>query len=137
MRGSISEEGVLRKLLEHMNSQVPSKRIMLSDLLVMSEPRYTGRDGTDYAVSREEIELIRDSIRSLGISDIKLPILIFADSSQEQSAWRIEGENECALVLHLLGKDNRERKERIFLYAPHIAALRRKVPTATVCMLVP
>jgi len=137
MRGSISEEGVLRKLLEHMNSQVPSRRVRLSDLLAMPEPHYIGRDGAEYVISNEELELIKDSIVSLGMSDIKLPIVIIADSSQEQSAWRVEGESECALVLHLLERDNQERKERILLYAPHMAALRRKIPTATVCMLVP
>jgi uncharacterized protein (UPF0216 family) len=137
MRGSISEEGVLRKLLEHMNSQVPSKRMKLSDLLAMADPRYIGRDGAEYMVSREELELVKDSLAFLQIGDIRLPIVLIADSSQEQSVWRIEGESECALVQHLLGKSDKERKERIFLYPPHIAVLRRKLPTTTVCMLVP
>ena len=133
----ISEEGVLRRLLEHVNSQVPSKRMRLSELLVMSEPHYIGRDGSEYAISKEELKLTKDSLDLLGINDIKLPIVIMADSSHEQSAWRVEGETECALVLHLLGKGNPERKERIFLYAPHMATLRRAVPTVTVCMIVP
>lgn len=137
MKGSISEEGVLRKLLEHMNSQVPSKRMRLSELLAMPEPHYVGRDGSEYAISKEELRLTKDSLDLLGIEDIKLPIVIIADSSQDQSAWRVEGETECALILHLLGKSNPERKDRIFLYAPHIATLRRMVPTVTVCMLVP
>jgi uncharacterized protein (UPF0216 family) len=137
MTGSISEEGVLRKLLQHMNSQVPSKRMRLSELLAMPEPHYVGRDGSEYAISKEELKLIKEALDLLGIDDIRLPIVIMADSSHERSAWRVEGENECALVLHLLGKSGPETKSRIFLYAPHIAALRRKVPTATVCMLVP
>jgi len=137
MKGAISEEGVLKKLLEHMNCQIPSKRIRLSELLVMSEPHYFGRDGVEYVISREELRMMKDSIDIIGVSDIKLPIVIMADSSHEQSAWKVEGEAECALVLHLLAKDNSDRKERVFLYAPHMAILRRKLPTATVCMLVP
>jgi len=137
MTGPISEEGVLRKLLQHMNSQVPSKRMRLSELLAMSEPHYVGRDGGEYAVSKEELKLIKEALGLLGVDDIRLPIVIMADSSHEQSAWRVEGENECALVLHLLGKSGPETKSKIFLYAPHVATLRRKVPTATVCMLVP
>jgi uncharacterized protein (UPF0216 family) len=137
MTGSISEEGVLRKLLQHMNSQVPSKRMRLGELLAMPEPHYVGRDGGEYAISKEELKLIKEALDLLGVDDIKLPIVIMADSSHEQSAWRVEGENECALVLLLLGKSGPETKSRIFLYAPHVAALRRKVPTATVCMLVP
>jgi len=137
MTGSISEEGVLRKLLQHMNSQVPSKRLRLSELLAMPEPHYVGRDGSEYAISKEELKLIKESLDLLGIDDIRLPIVIMADSSHEQSAWRIEGEVECTLVLHLLGKSGPELRSRVFLYAPHVADLRRKVPTASVCMLLP
>ena len=137
MTGSISEESALRKLLQHMNSQVPSKRMRLSELLAMSEPHYVGRDGGEYAVSKEELKLIKEALDLLGIDDIRLPIVIMADSSHEQSAWRVEGEIECTLVLHLLGKSCSEIRSRVFLYAPHVAALRRKVPTASVCMLLP
>lgn len=137
MNGSVSEDAVLRKLLEHMNRQCPSRQRRLSELLQMPEPAYVGRDGREYAISKEELILMKNSLDILGISDIRLPILIAADSSHEQSVWRVEGEAECALVLHLLEKESTERKEKIFLYAPHMAALRRRVPTATVCILMP
>jgi uncharacterized protein (UPF0216 family) len=137
MVGSVSEEGVLKKLLQHMNSQVPSRRLRLTELLSMQDPHYVGRDGVEYAISKQEIGLIKDSLALLGISDIKLPILLMADSSNEQPAWKVEGEIECALVLHLLSKDSPETKDKIFLYAPHVATLRRLVPTATVCMFMP
>ena len=137
MTGPISEEGVMRKLLQHMNSQVPPRRISLSELLKMSEPHYVGRDGCEYTISTEELALIRGVTAKLGISDVKLPILLMADSSEGQSMWRVEGRSECALVLELLDKPNEEAKDRIFLYAPHVAQLRRKVPTATVCAFLP
>ena len=137
MVASVSEEGVLRKLLQHMNSQVPSRRIRLSELLLAAEPHYVGRDESEYAISKQEIGLIKESLSLLRIGDISLPILLMADPGNEQSAWKVEGETECALVLHLLSKDSPEMKDKIFLYAPHVATLRRLLPTATVCIFLP
>ena len=137
MTGPISDESVLRRLLQHMNSQAPSRRLTLSELLKMSDPHYVGRDGNEYVISVEELKSIRNRLDALGISDIKLPIVLMADSSLEQSSWRVEGESECALVLHILGRDSSNDKARTFLYAPHVAALRRLLPTATVCLMMP
>lgn len=137
MTGSISGEGTLKKLLQHMNNQVPSRRPKLSELLAMAEPHYVGRDGAEYLVSKEELRSVRAALDHLGIGDIRLPLILMADSSQQQSSWRVEGEVECALVLHLLGKANPERKDRVFLYVPLVAELRRIVPTTTVCMFMP
>jgi len=137
MTGPISEEGVLRKLLQHLNAQAPSKRPTLSELEAMSEPVYIGRDGKEYIISREELRTVRGALDLLGIRDLKLPIVVLADSSFEQSSWRVEGELECALVLRLLGKINQDSSDRVFLYAPHVAALRRLLPTSTVILLMP
>jgi len=137
MSGPISDDGVLRKLLQHMNSQVPPKRMSLSELLRMSDPHYVGRDGCEYLISKDELALIKDTMAELGISDVKLPILLIADTGNEQSSWRVDGETECALVLRLLDKTGGGTKDRLFLYAPHIVCLRRKVPTATVCAFLP
>ncbi len=137
MTGPISDEGVLRKLLQHLNAQAPFKRATLSELEAMSEPLYIGRDGKEYAISREELRTIRGALDLLGIRDIRIPIVVMADSSFEQSSWRIEGAAECALVLRLLGRINQDSSDRVFLYAPHVATLRRLLPTTTVVLLMP
>ena len=137
MSGPISEEGVLRRLLQQMNRQAPSQRIRVSELLRMSEPGYVGKDGEEYFFSVDELRVIKESLDVLGYRDIRLPIVLMADSSQEQSVWRVEGEVECALVCNLIDKESRTRTDRLFLYAPHVSMLRRKVPTCTVCLFMP
>ena len=137
MSGPISEEGVLRRLLQQMNRQAPSKRYRVSELLTMPEPCYIGKDGHDYSFSVVELRIIKDALDSLGLNDVRLPIVMLADSSHEQSVWRVEGETECALVSHLIGKELKEKTDKIFLYAPHVAILRRRVPTCTVCLFIP
>jgi uncharacterized protein (UPF0216 family) len=69
--------------------------------------------------------------------DVKLPILVTAESSQEQSTWKVEGEAECAVVSYALERERVEQRDRIFLYAPHLMALRKKLPSATVCIFMP
>jgi len=137
MSGPISEEGVLRKLLQQMNRQAPSKRFRVSELLKMSEPSYVGKDGHNYSFSVDELRIVKDSLDSLGLDDVRLPIVLLADSSHEHSVWRVEGEIECALVCQLIGREFKEKRDRLFLYAPHVAMLRRRVPTCTVCLFMP
>jgi len=137
MTSSIGEEGVLRKLLQQMNSQAPLKRRKLSELIEMKEPFYEARDGRRYDLAAEELTLIKSTLRDLGMDDIKLPIVIMADSGHEQSSWKVEGEPECALVSRLIGKAVGTRTDELFLYAPHLAVLRRKLPTVTVCIFLP
>ncbi len=133
----VSDERVLRKLLEHMNAQVPSKRIWLSELEQMAEPCYKSKDGREYAIDRSELATVREALRFLGMSDVKLPIVMFADSSYEVSTWRVEGREEVAVVSRIIDKPAMSDSEKVFLHGPHIAALRRKLPTATICVYVP
>ena len=137
MAGGVADEGVLRKLLQQMNSQVPSKRPRLTELVSMPDPHYEGRDGCRYVVDRRELELIGNALRSRDLLDVKLPIILMADTSHEQSTWRVEGEEECAVVSELLKRNDGDTRTRLFLYAPHIAELRRKLPTTIVCMFIP
>jgi len=105
--------------------------------LEMSEPSYQGRDGQRYSIAKDELRLISDIAAELGLLEIRLPIVLMADASHEQSVWRVEGQAECAVVSRVIGRAGTEGRERMFLYAPHVAALRRRLPTATACVFVP
>jgi len=134
MTGSISEEEVLKRLLQQMNAHVPSRRRRLSELVEMQEPHYDGRDGQQYLISKDELLLIRAALAKAGLRDVKIPIVLMADPGHEQSTWRVEGEEECAVISGVLGREVTGGKERMFLYGPHMADLRRKLPTTTICM---
>jgi len=133
MASGLSNERVLRKLLEQMNSAIPARRIWLSELLEMDSPSYKDRDGREYALDRSELLLIRDLLSEYGLKDVKIPILLFSDTSQEQSAWRVEGSEECSVIARLL---NREVRDPMYLYLAHMSVIRRKLATTTVSVFV-
>ncbi|HEX9908575.1 MAG TPA: DUF61 family protein [Thermoplasmata archaeon] len=137
MSGGISDESTIGRLLQHMNSQIPSKRDKLSNLLRSQEPHYFGRNGARYEISRDELTTIERLLKQAGHRDIRLPIILFADASQSQSVWRVEGEEECAVVLQVLDREAAESRTTLFLYAPHLSLIRRTLPTTTACMFVP
>ena len=68
---------------------------------------------------------------------MKIPIVLIADPGHPQSTWRVEGEDECAVISRVLGREGNEHKDKMFLYGPHMAELRRKLPTTTTCMFLP
>lgn len=137
MSEGIGDESVLRRLIQQMNSQMPSRRLSLRALLAMPEPAYEGRDGARYAISVEELKLVSSIASELGLFDVRLPIVLMADASHDQSVWRVEGPAECAIISRIIGREMVGSKDRIFLYAPHMAVLRRRLPTATACAFVP
>jgi uncharacterized protein (UPF0216 family) len=137
MSAGISDEGVLKRLLQHMNSMTPSRRLSLRELASSREPRYTGRDGREYAMSRDELDRITEALRRRGLYDVRLPILVMAEASHEQPVWKVEGEEECAVVSEVLGRQEEESRSKMHLYAPHMAQLRRELPTTTVCLYMP
>jgi len=109
----------------------------LRELVSSNDPNYTGKDGREYTMSREELEKIARALRKRGLFDLKLPIIVMADAGHEQSVWRVEGEEECAVVAEVLGRDEQEGRSRMYLYGPHMAKLRRELPTTTVCLYIP
>ncbi|OGS41903.1 MAG: hypothetical protein A3K67_02145 [Euryarchaeota archaeon RBG_16_62_10] len=137
MSGGISEEGVLRKLVQQMNSRIPSRRCWLSELLTSEEPHYLGKDGSRFELDEQELRAVAKALAEIGERDVKLPILLIGDASQSKSVWRVEGNIECALLSHILGRQLGSDRERMFLYAPHLMTLRRKLPTTTACIFLP
>ncbi len=124
-------------MIQQMNAGLPAKRMLLSELLEMSEPHYVGGDGREYVLERKELETIRGILDKKGLRDVKLPIILIADASMEQSTWRVEGETECEVMMDVIGRNPPHPKERLFLYAAHLSVIRRRLPTTTVLMFLP
>lgn len=138
--GAVSEIGnerVLGKLVQQMNSSLPRKKRLLSELLRTPDPHYEGRDGREYVLQKGELKLLRAVLDARGLRAVELPIVLLTDTSLENSAWRVEGESECEAILAILGRDNATRKDKLFLYPAHLSIVRRKLPTTTVPMFIP
>jgi len=136
MSGGIENERVFQRLISQMNVSSPRKRIWLSELLKNDRPHYEGRDGRKYHIDKSELLLIRETLDRLGILDIKIPIVLFADPSADQPAWRIEAEDDSRVISEMI-EHRFVREGRLTLYAAHMSILRRKLPTTTVCVFLP
>lgn len=119
-----------------MNLSSPRKRVWLSELMKLERPYYEGRDGRRYHIDKSELLLIRETSERLGIFDIKIPIVLFADHSADQPAWRIEAEDDSKVISEII-EHRFVRDGRLTLYAAHMSILRRKLPTTTVCVFLP
>lgn len=131
----ISDERVLRKLLTMMNSHIPSRRIALSELVGVSEPMIRSKTGSSYSLDPKELDLLHRTWKELGfVQELKIPIILMADSSRSCSSWRIDGKVDCAVIARLLGREWDSERDQMFLYAPHVSVIRKKLPTTTMCM---
>lgn len=136
MERGIENERVLQKLISQMNISSPRRRARLSELLQLERPYYEGRDGRKYHFDKAELLLIREAMKRLDIFDVRLPIVLLADSTTDHPAWRIESEDESRIVSEII--DHRfVRDGRLTLYAAHMSVLRKKLPTTTICIFVP
>lgn len=133
----ISNENVLRKLVQQMNKEAPARRLSVAELQKMDDPHYTDKDGHKYSISKQELALVKEGLRWHQVGDVRLPILLFAESSHERSTWRVEGKAECAVICYVLGRGLPEDRDKMFLYAPHVSSVRKKLPTATALMYLP
>ncbi len=133
----IANDKVLGLLVQQLNSGLPRKRRLLSDLLKMPDPHYEGRDERRYVLDRRELELLREVVEDQGLRELEVPIVLMTDTSQEQSAWRVEDETECAVMMQILGRKMVRPTDRLVLYAAHLSVVRRKLPTTTVPMFIP
>ena len=136
MDRGIENERVLQKLISQMNISSPRRRVWLSELLKSDKPYYDGRDGGRYHVDRAELLQIREVAKRLGIIDVRIPIILFADTSSDYPAWRIDAKDESRIVSEMI--DHRfVRDGKLTLYAAHMTRLRKKLPTTTVCIFLP
>lgn len=136
MDRGIENERVLQKLISQMNISSPRRRAWLSELLKSDKPCYDGRDGKRYYIDRVELLQIREVADRLGIFDVRIPIILFGDASDDYPVWRIDAEDESRIVSEMI--DHRfVRDGKLTLYAAHLARLRRKLPTSTICIFLP
>ena len=118
-----------------MNRHVPARRPTLGQLLEMEEPHYTGKDGNQYLIRKEEIELIASLLDPWDRDRIKLPIVVMTDTS-EGGAWKVLGKLEVAVVSKIVGR-RPEFEDRMRLFHPHMVELSNRLPTATTTMFSP
>jgi len=129
-------ENVLRKLITSLNQHFPKSRMPLYDALRSERPVYTGKDGKEYSMSKEELVRISQTLPESRWHFLKVPIIIRGDSSGEASGWIVSGKDECVVLASISRKNLPAEKEacEMKIYMPHLMDIRRALPTTTVVM---
>lgn len=122
--------------MESLNQHLPTQRRRLSELLEMAEPQVEGRGGVAYHLDAEELREIAGWLTEGQRALLRLPILLIAETAAEQSAWRVSGRLESLVVANAIGRPPPDGDE-LRLYAPHLAELRRRLPTTTTALYLP
>ncbi len=128
--GRAMDKNLLVKTIQTMNQHLPSKRMSLTDLLIMEKPGIKGKDNTFFIMDRVELDLISQSLPRFMWSRLRLPMLIEMSPDFGSGGARVQGEAECEATSKILGKARPQGKQMI-IYLPEVRELRRKLPTTT------
>ncbi|MFP4545757.1 MAG: DUF61 family protein [Methanomassiliicoccales archaeon] len=126
----------LQNLLRSMNRHLPAKRPSLEELLEEEEPVYRGKDGVEYRVGREELEMLASHLDWRYRRKLKIPIFISTDTSYPGGAWKVMGKAETAAISSIIGREP-EFEDQLRLFFPHLSSLRDLLPTTTMVMYMP
>jgi uncharacterized protein len=130
------EDSQFRKMMEIVNRHLPSKRRPLDELLKEKETDYEAKDGNRYRIKKGELEYLATLVDGSEMHKLRLPIIIMTDTSGQTGAWKVMGQLEVKVVSQVIDREP-EFQEEMRIFHPHMAILRRKLPTATTCMYSP
>lgn len=126
----ITSERVLAKVVRALNRHLPAKRKSLLALLNEDKPRVKGKDGSTHRFKKEELNKIAAMIPEEMHRLLRLPVYIEMTPDYGRGSAVIRGFPPCEFVQ--LALDMRyERTDKLIIYRPDVAILRRKFPTTT------
>jgi len=128
--GDVFNERTMQRLFTNMNNHVPTSRRSLETLLRDEDPVYTGKDGTIYHLNKNELLLLSSLLEEEERPRLKLPILIFTDTSYGDGYWKIMGKAEVKAISKLIGREP-EKEDEMRLFYPYYKDVRDKLPTTT------
>ncbi len=121
-------ERIIKLELGMLNAHIPEKRMTLKEALSSDKPAVLTKGGGVHAFKREELQLLSRMLPEGDWEGLQLPIFIYFEPSLGRGAAKIMGKVESAVAAQILGK---KAEDEMIVYRPEVAAIRRKLPTAT------
>ena len=121
----------LRGELRVLNAHLPCEQKTLSDLLGEEYPNVVCNDGSTHLFKRKELEYLASMIDTDEQEALLLPILIEVNPGQGEMAIICRGEVEEKVISTILDMPVTPKQERIMLYKPQLARLRKPLKTTT------
>jgi len=121
----------LRGELRVLNAHLPCEQKPLSDLLGKEYPSVVCNDGSTHLFKRKELEYLASLIDTDEQEALLLPMLIEVSSGQGEMAIICRGEVEEKVISRILDMPVTTKQERIMIYKPQLALLRKPLKTTT------
>ncbi len=124
-------EDLLRREISRVNMHLPSRRLTLSELLEMGEPRVFLRDGSEHYFKRSELEYLRSLLDETEIETLRLPIILEI-STLYRGYFRVRGRIAVKVMDIILGEYDVLEERSEALYPRYVLPkIRKKLPTTT------
>lgn len=121
----------LRGELRVLNAHLPCEQKTLSDLLGEEYPNVVCSDGSTHLFKRKELEYLASMIDTDEQEALLLPILIEVNPGQGEMAIICRGEVEEKVISEILDMPVTPKQERIMIYKPQLALIRKPLKTTT------
>jgi uncharacterized protein (UPF0216 family) len=119
----------LKSELRVVNAHLPCKQKPLSDLLAEEYPHILCHDGSTHLFSGKELRYLAGLLDADEQKELLLPILI--EVSEGEMAVRCPGVVEGKVISKILDMPVTRRQDRVVIYKPQLAILRKLLRTTT------
>ncbi len=127
----------LRGELRVLNAHLPCEQKLLSDLLGEEYPNVVCNDGSTHLFKRKELEYLASMLDTDEQEALLLPMLIEVNPGQGEMAIICRGKAEEKVISKILDMPVTIRQERIMLYKPQLALIRKPLKTTTQYLFTP
>ena len=121
----------LKGELKVLNAHLPSEQKSLSDLFSQETPVVACSDGSAHLFKRKELDYLAGMLEPDEQKALLLPILIEVNPGDDEIAVVCRGEVEQKVISQVLDMPVTVKKQRIKIYKPQLAVLRKRLKTAT------
>ena len=122
-------------MIAQMNKHIPTSRRTLLECLESGDLTYIGKDGAEYRMEKEEIDVLSDVCTEIEKMRLRLPIFVSTDTVTE-NAWKVDGTTETSVLSKLL-KRKPFRDDMMRFYHPDLRELRKMLPNAVIVLYLP
>jgi uncharacterized protein (UPF0216 family) len=123
--------------LRVVNAHLPSKQKPLSDLLDEEYPHILCRDGSTHLFRRKELKYLAGLLDADEQKKLLLPMLIEASAAEGEMAVICPGVVVEKAISRVLDMPVTRRQDRVVIYKPQLAILRKLLRTTTQYIFTP
>jgi len=121
----------LRDELRVLNAHLPCEQKTLSELLGEEYPNVVCNDGSTHLFKRKELEYLASMTDTDEQGILLLPMLIEVGPGQSEVTIICQGEVEKKVISKILNIPTTVKENRIIIYRPQLALLRKPLKTTT------